>query len=527
MPKRFFAAASVREHSLNMPGTWLLAIVLAVAVLVPLFLSVLPPLADFPNHLARMYVLLHLPESPQLQLYYRNIVAAQPNQAMEAIVLPLAHVMPLEIAGKIFAGLSLLVMAAGTLALHRVLHGRWSVWPCLAFLFLYNRLFLWGFVAYLFTLGCALGAAAAWIGTRDRAATLRILVTTCCATLVYLGHLYAFGVYLLIVAGYELMRVLRDGDVGRLPRDIVIGIISVAPAMALFLLVSPTSAAAGSTYWGEWIRKVEAPADIIFNYNLWVDVACLAIILAFAGHGLWRGRVRFDGTMGVALLLLCLAFVAMPDKLFSSFGADQRLPIAITLTAIAACDWQPRRTWWHEPASFVLAAIFAVRMVVIGVVWHQADGVYREAIAAIDLLPRDIKLLPVIAHDSGQSLPAIPEFEIANMAIIRKEAFVPGLFASPRDAGQTVAFTPLAKAMVDHTLGEIILPKELERLKDPAYIARLGPFRPQMLGEYDYAFVIDGPVLPALAAPPKEAMRLYARGNLEIIRLSPEAPPSP
>lgn len=527
MPKRFFAAASVREYALNMPGTWLLAILLAMVALVPLFLSVVPPLADYPNHLARMYVLLHLPQSPQLQLYYQNIIAAQPNEAMEAIVLPLSHILPLEIAGKIFAGLALLAMAAGTLALHRVLHGRWSVWPCLAFLFLYNRLFLWGFVAYLFTLGCALGAAAAWIGMRDRSAALRILVTAFCATLVYLGHLYAFGVYLLIVAGYELMRLVRDGDMGRLPRDIAVGIVGIAPAIVLFLFVSPTSAAAGSTYWGEWIRKVQAPFDVIFNYSLWFDGASLAIILGIVALGFWRGRVRFEVTMAIGLLLLCLAFLVMPDKLFSSFGADQRLPIAVTLTAIAACDWQPRRAWWREPAMFLLAAVFVARMAVIGIVWHQADGVYREVIAAIDLLPRNVRLLPVIAHNSGRSLPPIPEFEIANLAIIRKEAFVPGLFASPRDAGQTIAFTPLARDLVNHTLGAIILPTELNRLKDPAYIARLGPFRPQMLGDYDYAFVVNGDALPALSSPPAEAKRLYSKGNLEIIKFNRETPAGP
>ena len=44
--------------------------VLAVIALVPIMTVIVPPLGDFPNHLARMYILHDAGQSPFLAAYY-------------------------------------------------------------------------------------------------------------------------------------------------------------------------------------------------------------------------------------------------------------------------------------------------------------------------------------------------------------------------------------------------------------------------------------------------------------------------
>src|SRR5215469_17998757 len=110
---------------------------LLVLAAVPLFLSELPPLLDYPNHLARMHLLPSLP-SPVLRTFYRVTWAPLPNLAMDGVVPLLAAFMPLAWAGKVFILLTFLLLAGGTAAIYRALFGMWSLWPCLAFLLLYS-----------------------------------------------------------------------------------------------------------------------------------------------------------------------------------------------------------------------------------------------------------------------------------------------------------------------------------------------------------------------------------------------------
>ena len=78
--------------------------------------------------------------------------------------------MPLELAGKLFLVLTFALIAGGTLWLNRVATGRWRLWPLLAFLLLYDRILLWGFLNYLFGLGLAICGLALWLALEDKPA---------------------------------------------------------------------------------------------------------------------------------------------------------------------------------------------------------------------------------------------------------------------------------------------------------------------------------------------------------------------
>ena len=73
------------------------ALLLALAA-VPIFSTVLPPLADYPNHLARFYLLAQGGND-----YYAVRWAPLPNLAGDVIVPALAQAMPLGLAAKVSA----------------------------------------------------------------------------------------------------------------------------------------------------------------------------------------------------------------------------------------------------------------------------------------------------------------------------------------------------------------------------------------------------------------------------------------
>src|SRR5579862_3381875 len=174
----------------DMPFRAFAALFLALLALVcvPLTLTALPPLVDYPNHLARMYVLANLDHAPALQRFYQIAWRPVPDLAMDALVPPLLRIMPLEWAGKLFLVAIYVLLTSGVAFLHRVLFGRWSAWPCLAFLLIYNRLLLWGFLNFLFGLGLALWAFAAWVAWRERGVVWRLVCGFVMALAIYFAH---------------------------------------------------------------------------------------------------------------------------------------------------------------------------------------------------------------------------------------------------------------------------------------------------------------------------------------------------
>src|SRR2546423_6343614 len=153
-----------------------LFIVLAAITSIPIVLYPWPPLADYINHLARMHVIAAIDSDPDLARFYQINWQIIPNLMMDLVVPALQQVMNVYLAGQIYTIASFVLILSGTLALNRQLYGHWSVLPMIAFPLLYNNVFLVGTMNYVFGIGLALWALAAWIWLRERGMLLRLAV---------------------------------------------------------------------------------------------------------------------------------------------------------------------------------------------------------------------------------------------------------------------------------------------------------------------------------------------------------------
>lgn len=390
---------------------------------IPVFSTVLPPLVDYPNHLAR----LHLIAEGGNQ-FYAVRWAPLPNLAADLIVPPAARLIGLAFAGKLFLVLTFALIAGGTVWLNRAATGRWRLSPLLVFLLLYDRILLWGFINYLFGLGVALCGLALWLRLDDRPgwrATASSLVALAC----FFSHIEAFGVYALALAGiealplYERWRAHRHRDLAQ--RLALAAIQFVVPAFLFFLCQPPGES--GPVSYGNFLRKADLLFSIFDNYSRPFDIACFALfVLLFAGLA-WRGTLRLVPRLGVALAVLTAVYLALPSQMMTGSGVDRRLPVALfALLVAASAPKLPRR-----PALLiagVVGLVFAARTAVIEAVWLKADRVYAADIAVIDALPTGAKI--AVAYPSRDiNAGAIPELHIATLAAARREAFVPTVFA--------------------------------------------------------------------------------------------------
>src|SRR5665647_1167422 len=143
----------------NLAAKIIFAVLLGLS-LGPVLLTPIPAMVDYPNHLARMYI-LSASGTPDANPFYRTAWALYPNLAMDLIIPQLARLIDVETATRVFLLLRQFLIVSGALALERVVKGRMQIAGFAAVMFLYCLPFTWGFVNFEFGLGVALWGIAA------------------------------------------------------------------------------------------------------------------------------------------------------------------------------------------------------------------------------------------------------------------------------------------------------------------------------------------------------------------------------
>ena len=434
-------AESVSPGTNGAPGVWGAFLLLLALAGAPVFSTVLPPLFDYPNHLARMHLLAEGGDE-----FYALSWAPLPNLAEDLIVPVLARAVPLEIAGKLFLVSIFILIAGGALCLNRAITGKWRYWPLLVFLLLYNRIFLWGFLNYLLGVGIALCGAALWLALERHRVSLRIFASSLVALACFFSHIAAFGVYALTVIGMEAPLAL--GEFGRRRwqalsrRCLIAGAQFVVPA-ALFLGWRQHAFDGTVSHAGFW-RKPDLLFNVLDNYNRSFDIACFALFVVLIGGLAVTGRLGLAPRLAWAMGLLFVLYLALPSQLYGGSGADHRLPVVLFLLLIAGSAPRfPSRTAAIAVAT-AAAVMLSARMAVIEGVWRRADQVYAADLAGLDKLPKGARLAVAYSPDAIHVV-RTPEVHLPAMAVVRRDAFVPTLFAIPGQ--QPISLRPAYAAL--------------------------------------------------------------------------------
>ena len=500
----------------NRPAPYLLLFVLLMAVVLAPFMLCSPlPLADYPNHLARMYILANLPSSPVLAQYYSAEWSLIPNLAMDILVPMLMPALSAEAATELFTASALFLVASGAIMLNRKLFGRWSLLPFAVFLVLYNRHFIWGFLNYLFSVGLALWFVVAWLYLRERSAVLRVIVFSSLATILLVAHLHAFGSYALIVGGYELSvawQARRESD--RLPwGNLAVGVAQFVLPVALFLLFSRTAGKAGEIVFGSPMDKAVALLDIFNNYSLPLDVATFGALALIVAWGVWKAGLRLHAHVVLPLALLFVAYLCMPNAMFNSYGADRRLLVMVAVFAIAGAGGftVTRRLGWGLAAG--LALLFGVRMAVIGQNWRMADVRYREVLAAVDMLRPGSR---VAVANGGNMYPFLqnpPLDHVANLAVVRKQVFINSLFAEPGQQVLRIKYATDTKFYRSHS--------QVYRrgLGGQSQDGLMDPYRDIPLDRFDYVLLINRQFF--VPNPPQGLSPIFTQGGVVLYAVGP------
>jgi len=466
------------------------------AMLAPLLFAAVPPLIDYPNHLARMWILVHHGDIPELAGNYVLNWRILPDMGMDLIVPALAQMMPVVDAGRVFVALAMLGLVAGTATLHRTLHGRVGLWPVWAVLFVYNAVLFWGFVTCLFAVGLYLFAFSGWIASRRWPALPRLLVFAGVAALLFLTHVFAFGLYCLSVAAYELglrLRLPRRRGLLKSAASYALLCLQFIPGLVLWYASLGNVKSAYTAYGslGSKLNALFSPAT--FGTSLapldrltWLAAA---LVLFFA---ISRGALKLAPEMRLPLAAMIVVALMMPEVANGSWIADSRIPVVLPFVLIAGTRLQIERRRLAYGLGLSAAICFGLRIWAVSQSWVDYGRWFDEFRQAAAVIAPGSKMLVVEDERSvaGQALPGLPEVlaelqpnafrHMGALAVIDRAAYFPYLFTQ----ATTVGVAPENREIAQ-TAGVPVEPETLIRSANPAEAASLDT-RPDVYGQRPY-----------------------------------------
>lgn len=479
---------------------WALGL-LCVILLAPLALVDIPPLLDYPNHLARATVLAFGGNDPVLSRMYASHWAIIPNLGTDIVLPPLLHVLPIHQAGRLVIGCTILLPVIGTVAYSRATFGTRSAWPLASGLVAYNAALILGFLNFVAAIGLALLLAAAWIAWRDRA-SYRVMTLAFIGTVaLFFCHLMGLVFFYALIAGYELqwIQTHRTDRVVMLTRIAALLPLVAAP-FGLYVL-SPLALLPSETEWPSLADKARQLAFPFLNYVLPLDILTAGAVGAFLLACIAKRRCRITPSSGMALLAVCGLYLVAPWAFKGTYYFDTRFAIMLGFLlfgAVLPADL-PRAAMLAAVTGFTL--LFAGRMALLAYIWHgHAHDVtdLRTVIASVEPGARVFvaSVLPEEAPDYWRNSP--PSRMLSNgtrtdshlpaLLLIERRAYWPFLFDNPSQ--QPVETLPPYRALADRA-GSIA---------DHGALAV--PGRVDLCG-YDYLLLIDAggePDLPHFAA---------------------------
>jgi len=484
-------------------------LLLTALMLTPLLWVPVPPLVDYPNHLARMWILVAGGKIPELAGDYIIHWRLVPNLAMDLVIPALARVMPLEVAGRVFIGLTMLGLAGGTLALHRALHGRTSLWPACALLFIYNAALFWGFLNFLCGLALFFLLFSGWIATREWRTPPRLFVFSLAAAILLIFHLFAFGLYGLSVMSYEFGRRVQGWRLSRAAFLSLFGIgLQFIPALFLWWM-SLSNSGPMFTKYGSWADKRYALlAPWTFSHQpLLLDKLTICFCAGFLAFAILTRSLKLVPEMRWPLWMMAAVAIAMPNWLSGSWAADTRLPIALPFIIIASTRLQSSHKRVIGLCALGAAMLFGVRIWSTTEAWRAYGREFAEFSAAAEAIrpgSRFLVVQPSMLPEDAIPLAGLPlavdrrygqvYWHMPALAVIERDAFFPYLFTgwtpvqpNPRNAGlyqtQSIPLTP-------EELRQGIEPVDPETWTTPNFLGELLYFR-DWPKTFDYVLWID------------------------------------
>ncbi len=375
---------------------------LVLLYLVPFWTVHYLPTVDGPCHTYNAWVMRSYSEVPLFQRYYEISTKPYPNWTGHGIMALLMFVVPPLVAEKLLVSLYTVLFLSGVWYLAGAVQPerRWLAF--LAFPFVYNGMFQFGF--YNFSMGFALfpWIVGFWWRRRERMDLRFAVGTNLLLGLAYFSHIVAFVVSLLAIAVLWLAILSRENWRRHLLRALVLAPQLILP---LWYLVGKGAA--------ESVLPARRPLSFLARYLLELRVLVMGeaqqglalvlslVFLVLAGATVWRRRAsgtrglqQADGFPLLAIILAAVYFFS-PDGMGGGSLLKPRLSLFPFLVLI---PWLApplaRRARGLCIAGLALMALMNLGYVV--AVYQVMSGTMEKYLAGLAPVRPNTRVLPLL-----------------------------------------------------------------------------------------------------------------------------------
>jgi hypothetical protein len=463
-------------------------LILAVLLLVPVWSAAFPPLLDYPNHLARSFVLAHL-RGPGFTFsrFYRADWGFYPYLGMDASLAVLGRLFPIELAGRIFLSLCVLALPAAAWFFLRQVNPGDAATPLWALLIAYNPFLLEGFLNFDLSLAVGFLTLGLWLRWLGKPVGARWVVLLVMFTALYFTHLLGFGIVGLVMAAYLVFtrRPLRDW--------IWSGALAL-PGVVFYLHSSRVGLGVAKIVFHGFGEKLDSLGMILHGYWPMLDWISLATLGAWFLAVWWRNpEFHWNGRWIAMTGFLFALFWAIPWMWGEGSDLDIRVLPVLFIVILATASAGRRARW----LAVIPLLLFAARTVSLTQHFVGVQPKLAGLARSFDVVPRGALVLPIVEGDQDPIERPFTHFWA--YGVIRRGWFSPYLADAP---GQT----PMRIIYHSYT------PDGFWDL-----IYNEPPDWKQVRNDYEYVWAYGVPRFSTALADIGE--RIYSYGELEVYRI--------
>ncbi len=408
-----------------------------LSLLVPFIFIAEPPLLDYPNHLARTFILAHL-DDPAFRFseFYRADWKPYPFVLWDILMVALQQTFPVEPAGKVLV-MMITVLLPIAVAWFLLQANRTEIkLTVLACTLTYYAMFLWGFIAFQLSVGLSFLMIGTWLWYRREPSIWRATLFLTLTYLTYLAHLLGFACAALILVLYELTDFKW--------RALVRLFAALTPPSLLALWARPGLHDVNGLEWTSFMQKVRLCRGLLIHgYNKELDLVFFGgLILCFIVAVLGNRELRINWRWMVVLISLCGVFLLLPHSWGTSVDVDSRVVPFIFLITLGVFRIGRRANW----IVLLAVALTALR------VDNVATGFQREAKNdtamndGIQLIPRNARLFVLVNQSADTDYLDDDNWHYWAYAVIRRGATTGGLFDIRGQTPMRITYEPYMRS---------------------------------------------------------------------------------
>lgn len=330
------AAASASPRSLRLPF-WA---VLGIALVLPLWVVKYPPLIDYPDHLARAYILHHLHDSNQLfGQWYSSDWGANPYLVADLLLQAFQFPFGIYIAGKIVLTICVAGLPLATwLFLKKASPGNeyLALWSLVVS---YHINFLMAFLSFELSIVLCFLVVALWLHWLDSPKLATWLRLMALVTLLYFTHLGGFAVAGLILTLYTLLKLRSVAQLWKSWPLFLPG-----ATFSVYMRMHSWSKRGFDYHTWNLSNKVMALTTPLRGYSHLVDAVTILVLTAAIFFAIYKNP---DWSYRSVWVLITLAILSvhwiLPDRMGDLASIDTRFPPFAFLTALAIPSFGKRK----------------------------------------------------------------------------------------------------------------------------------------------------------------------------------------